>query len=69
MEVLPLTVRDFLSMCTDDSARVMLWDVDAEVAVLDGTIRMAMDSGFASYDVETFDVFRDGKICLNVIID
>jgi len=64
-----MTVRDFCSLCVDDSITVALWDIDAEVEVFRGSMRNAMLGSFADYDVDSIDPPFDTGFCLNIIVD
>ena len=62
-----MSVYDFCSLCTDDSVEVSIYDMneDVEIGVFGGSMRDAMYSDWADYEVDSFDLTPDG-LCLNI---
>ena len=62
-----MSVYDFCSLCTDDLEAVRIYDMNEEVEdeVFFGTMRDAMYSDWAEYDVDSFDLSPEG-LCLNI---
>lgn len=65
-----MDVYDFCMLCTDDSIGVVIYDFAGEDTVFNGTLKEAMDSDFANYEVQSFDLdFNDRFFCLNIDIE
>lgn len=62
-----MSVYDFCSLCTDNQTEISIFDMNHEVQdeIFKGTMRDAMFSDFADYDVDSFDYTTDGLI-LNI---
>ena len=62
-----MPVYDFCGLCTDDSVDVSIYDMNEEIEkeIFSGTMRDAMESDWADFEVESFDLTPDG-LCLNI---
>lgn len=62
-----MPVYDFCTLCTDDSVDVCIYDMNAAVEqqIFSGSMRNAMESEWADFEVDSFDLTQDG-LCLNI---
>ena len=62
-----MPVYDFCGLCTDESVDVSIYDMngDVEDEVFTGSMRGAMESEWADFEVGSFDLTPDG-LCLNI---
>ena len=62
-----MSVYDFCGLCTDESVDVSIYDMNEEVEeeVFAGSMRGAMESEWADFEVDSFDLTPDG-LCLNI---
>ncbi len=63
-----MSIYDFCYLCTDDSVIIHIFDMNENVEeeVFFGTMRDAMLSEFAEFEVESFDVAPQEGITLNI---
>jgi len=62
-----MPVYDFCALCTDDSVDVSIYDMNeaVEQQIFSGSMRNAMESEWADFEVDSFDLTPDG-LCLNI---
>ena len=63
-----MIIYDFCYLCTDDSVIIRIFDMNENVEeeVFSGSIRDAMLSEFAEFEVESFGVAPQEGITLNI---
>lgn len=70
-----MTVYDLLYLCTDDGTTIAIWDLLGEKRVFTGSIRDAMYSEYADYEVMSYDLmhimdrFDDPMMEINIEIE